>query len=181
MEHKIGSKVLVAFGTKYGSTARVAEEIASALRQKGYQADVLDLRSGEDGDPGTYDLVIVGSSIIGGAWSPAAEEFLDRHRDALSTRRVALFACCGDVMFDPDHLEAHRQRYLVNVAARAGIASPCGLGLFGGVLDFGRYGFLLKPFLNGRRQNLERRGVDLSKPYDLRDWETIREWAGSLA
>ena len=38
-------KALVAFGTKYGSTEKVAEEIAAVLRAEGNAVTVLDLRT----------------------------------------------------------------------------------------------------------------------------------------
>jgi menaquinone-dependent protoporphyrinogen oxidase len=172
-------KALVAFGTRYGSTARVAQEIASVLAARGLEVKVLDLRQDTEGVEG-YDLVVAGSSIVMGSWSKEALRFLQSNRTVLVGRKIALFACCGDVMLNPGAVTEQRKRYLEDVADRFGIPKDSPLGLFGGELDFNKYGFLLKTFLNGQRRILEARGIDPGRPYDFRDWEVIRRWAGSL-
>jgi menaquinone-dependent protoporphyrinogen oxidase len=173
-------KVLVAFGTKYGSTAEVAEEIAKVLRREGAEATVRDLRAKVPVDIEGFDIVVIGSGIIAGSWTPEAMRFLEAVRDARSGMSVALFACCGDIVLKRSPLEECRKRYLVDVASRMGISEPLSLGLFGGVLDFERYGFLVKAVLRGARKNIEAQGVDLSRPYDLRNWDEIDDWARSL-
>lgn len=173
-------RALVAFGTTYGSTAKVAEEIAKVLRCEGTETTVWDLRAKLKEDINGFDLVVVGSGIIAGSWTPEALRFLETRGSALAGRSVALFACCGDVVLKRSPIEDCRKRYLVEVASRTGISDPLALGLFGGVLDFERYGFLVKAVLNGTRKNIEAQGIDLSRPYDFRNWEEIDDWARSL-
>ncbi len=172
-------KALVAFGTRYGSTVRVAEEIASVLAARGWQVEVADLRH-DAPEVGANDLVVAGSCIVMGSWSKEALCFLQSNRGALEGKKVALFACCGDVMLNPGASAGQRKRYLEDVADQFNIPKDGPMGLFGGELDFSKYGFLLKTFLNGQRKSLEARGIDPGKPYDFRDWEAIRRWAGSL-
>jgi menaquinone-dependent protoporphyrinogen IX oxidase len=59
--------------------------------------------------------------------------------------------------------------------------TPLNTALFGGELDFNKYGFLIKAVLKDDRRHIESGGVDLSKPYDYRDWDAIRAWARSVA
>ena len=172
-------RALVAFGTKYGSTVQVADEIAKVLRAKGAQVDVVDLRNGGAKDVAAYDLVIAGSGIQVGQWSKEAQEFLEANAKAMAGRRVALFACCGDVVFQKGPIEESRKKYLDDVAAKYGLTGA-DMALFGGVLDFSKYGFLVKAILNGAKKDFERKGVDMTRPYDFRDWDQIRSWAGSL-
>lgn len=177
-------KALVAFGTKYGSTARVADEIATVLRGMGVTTDVRDLRRGGGPDPAAYDLLVLGSSIVMGGWSKGALRFLERNGPAVSGKRVALFACCASVLTDPGRVEEHERKYLAEVAARFGIAEPVAMGLFGGEIDFGKYGFLTKAVVRSVMRDplrdLEGRGIDIERPYDFRDWDAIRRWARSL-
>ncbi len=178
-------RALVAYGTKYGSTSKVAEKIASSIEANGVDAIVLDLRKARRSGVEGFDMVVVGSSIIMDKWSKSALEFLDRNRDALSTKKVALFACSGNSYTNPEKIEQYRKIYLDDVAARFGIASSAPKALFGGEIDFRRYGPLTKAIvrsvwrdtLNGLRE----KGVDLSKPFDFRDWDAIGRWAESLA
>ncbi len=175
-------KALVAYGTKYGSTEKVAEEISSVIRDGGSAATVLDLRSRKHLDIDGFDLVIVGSGICIGSWSKGAQRFLEENRGKLAGKRVALFACSGDMIFGRSTIEECQRMYLDDVAKKYGIENPVSTALFGGEMDFDKYGFLVKAVLKkvGASKNLEDKGVDLSKPYDFRDWDEIRRWAKSL-
>lgn len=184
-EGQTGPSALVAFGTKYGSTSKVAEKIASSLEASGVHASVLDLRRGKRSGVDGYDLVVIGSCIIMDKWSKGALEFLERNRTAMSRKKVALFACSGNSYTNPEKISQYRKTYLDDVAARFGIEGSVPKALFGGEIDFRRYGPLTKAIvrsvwrdtLNGLRE----KGVDLSKPFDFRDWDAIGRWADSLA
>jgi menaquinone-dependent protoporphyrinogen oxidase len=173
---------LIAYGTKYGSTEEVAKEIASNLHREEYPVKVVDLDGQRDIDLEQFDLVVVGSCIIYGSWTKGAVRFLERYHRTLGKKKLAMFACCGDLLLDPDREDEYSQKYLVDMADRYGL-HPMMIGLFGGVLDFGRYSFLVKGILDGGkvgRTDLKEKGIDPSVLYDLRDWSIIREWASEL-
>ena len=54
-------KILVAYGSKRGSTAEIAERIGETLRQKGLTVDVSDAGTVNDLTP--YNKIILGSSV----------------------------------------------------------------------------------------------------------------------
>lgn len=174
-------KALVAFGTKYGSTARLAEVIGEELRAKGYEVDVLDLRTGPGNGVQGYDLVVVGSSVFIGKWTKEAQEFMEASSPDLAGKKLAMFVSCSDVLF-PEKVKAGHKMYLEDVAARYPGLEPMAMGLFGGVIDFARYGTLTKVLLAGvgTKKALQGRGIDPSRPYDYRNWEEIRAWARDL-
>jgi menaquinone-dependent protoporphyrinogen oxidase len=171
---------LVAFGTRYGSTERVAKEIAAALSSKGIDVKVLDLRSKNKEMVSSYQMVVIGSGILAGSWSKEAQRFLEVNKDNLKGRKVALFACCGDVEFKREQAAEWKKKYVEDVGTKYGI-EPTSTALFGGVLDFEQYGFLVKAILKNTKKIIEERGADPAKPYDFRNWDEIREWAESLA
>ncbi len=175
-------KVLVAYGTRWGSTEAVAKELTSLLRKRGQLTDMLDLGKNETADLEPYDLVIIGSGIAYGSWSKGAVRFLERNSKMLSEKRLAMFACCGDLLFDPSKAEEYERKYLQDVARRYEL-EPFSLGLFGGVIDFERYSFLVKGILsmkNAGKKDMKERGIDPDKPYDFRDWEKIKAWGEGL-
>ena len=172
---------LVAFGTKYGSTEKVADTIADVLRSSGHDVDVVDLRRKSPVDMELYDLVVVGSSIIVGGWSKGAKRFLEENKESLQNRKVAMFVCCSQAYLKPDEREDQMRNFLCNVAESNGI-EPISMGLFGGEMDFDKYGFMVKAVLKkvGVNKELEDAGVDTSQRFDFRDWDQIREWAVGL-
>jgi len=85
------SEVLVAFATKHGGTAGIAEAIGHTLRQSGDLT--VDVRpAGEVRDLDGYRAVIVGSAVYMGKWQEDAIEFLKRFERELRERPVWLFS-----------------------------------------------------------------------------------------
>jgi menaquinone-dependent protoporphyrinogen oxidase len=54
-------RVLVAYATKYGATAEIAEKMGQVLRQAGLPADVLP--ADHVGDLSPYKAVVLGSAV----------------------------------------------------------------------------------------------------------------------
>ncbi|TAL26416.1 MAG: flavodoxin, partial [Nitrospirae bacterium] len=55
------NKILVAYATKYGATAEIAEKIGQVLRDAGFSVDVMIVHSIKDFD--SYDAVVLGSAV----------------------------------------------------------------------------------------------------------------------
>ena len=180
----IGRKALVAYGTKYGSTAKVADLIAASLRAKGIEPTVVDLANANGTNVDGYDLVVVGSCIMMGKWLKHPLEFLEKNRTELAQKEVAMFVTCGDVLTGKESLETYQKKYLDDIAEKYGIVSPYEKALFGGVVDFKAYNPLLRAVIKSiwkdKKKELEAKGVDFAKPYDFRDWDAITAWASTL-
>jgi menaquinone-dependent protoporphyrinogen oxidase len=82
--------VLVAFATKYGTTRRIAEQIASEV--PGGKA--VEIGGDRNPDPARYDLAVVGGPVYAGKILSAVPSFCEANRDALSRVPVALFVSC---------------------------------------------------------------------------------------
>jgi menaquinone-dependent protoporphyrinogen oxidase len=82
--------VLIAFGSKMGGTAGLAEMLAIALERNGVDAEVqpaIVANHVED-----YGAVVVGSALYAGRWQRDARRFVKRNTDALRTRPVFFFS-----------------------------------------------------------------------------------------
>ncbi|MEU3250540.1 flavodoxin domain-containing protein [Streptomyces sp. NPDC006997] len=83
-------KVLVAYGTTNGSTARIAETVAEVLNREGVPAEARPARSVSDA--AAYDAVVVGGALYSGRWHKDARRFVRRHRGELAGRPVWFFS-----------------------------------------------------------------------------------------
>ncbi len=74
-------KVLVAYASRAGSTAEVAQAVAEVLRARsgGDTVDVLPVKIGQRPQP-CYRAVIAGSAIRMGKWLPEAVEFVAKNQ-----------------------------------------------------------------------------------------------------
>lgn len=173
-------KALVVYGTRGGATKAIADEIGKALAEQGYEATVKDARDTKGVDVKAFDLVIVGSSVWAGMWTGKATGFLKANQEALASKKVALFAS-GLAGADPAQREYGMKNYLEKVAAAYPSIKPLSLGLFGGYMDFNSPGLIARFVGGAMKKDLEKKGVDTSKPYDTRDFGTIHAWAVDVA
>lgn len=75
-------QVLVAYATKYGATAEIAEKIGQVLRQAGLHTDVLPTDRVSDLTP--YKAVVLGSAVYMFRWRKEAATFLKANEKALN-------------------------------------------------------------------------------------------------
>lgn len=83
-------QVLVTYGSERGSTAGIAETLAVAIHEHGFDVDVCPVDRVRDVTD--YDAVVVGGALYAGRWHRDARRFVRRHQDALGRRRVWMFS-----------------------------------------------------------------------------------------
>lgn len=158
----MGSRVLVAYATKHGSTREIAEEIGRVLDAAGLEAIVIPARQVTDLAP--YDAVVLGSALYAAHWRRDANRFVTRHLEALRRRPVWLFSSGPlDRSADAGVLPA-----TPTVALTTDPIGARGHRTFGGRL------LADTPGLDPQ--------VLLTHPVgDFRDWAAIRDWAAAIA
>ncbi|MEN6292997.1 MAG: flavodoxin domain-containing protein, partial [Methanobacterium sp.] len=62
-------KVLIVYGTRYGTAAEIAEEIRKVIEREGIEVDLVDSKGIKNYDIPPYDMVIMGSGIKIGKWT----------------------------------------------------------------------------------------------------------------
>ncbi|MEO3859923.1 flavodoxin domain-containing protein [Acrocarpospora sp. B8E8] len=151
-------RVLVAYGTKNGSTASIADIIVTALTAEGVHADARP--AGKVRDVDEYDAVVLGGALYAGRWHRQARGFARRHAKALHGKPVWLFssgplddsADAGQIPPVPQAAEAVRK-----LGAREHTT-------FGGRLTEQASGFIAKAIVrNGR-------GGDFRNPERIEQW-----------
>jgi len=149
-------KVLVAYDTRNGSTADVADAIASRLRESACSVDVV--RAREVRDVERYDALVVGAPLYSGRWLTGGHRLLKRVSRLTADRRpqVAVFAL-GPRVGGPEDWARPRTQFERALAKHPTVA-PVSTALFGGADP---------PRKSPRR--------------DIRDWDAIRTWTDEVA
>lgn len=158
-------KILIAYATRTGSTAKVADAIARRLCDAGLRAEVRPV--GEVGPLDDYDSAVLGSAIRFAAWLPEMIGFLDVNRRRLAEMPVAFFTMHMLALGDDPAAMAERAKY---TAKARDLVTPVEEVFFEGMIDLARLSFL------------DRLAVRLVKSPigDRRNWQRIETWANGL-
>jgi menaquinone-dependent protoporphyrinogen oxidase len=83
-------RVLIAFGSRFGSTEAIARRIADTIHARGADVDVCPVDAVSDVVP--YDAVVLGSGVYDGSWTASATELVRRHAAVLTSKPLWLFS-----------------------------------------------------------------------------------------
>ncbi|UCC18887.1 MAG: flavodoxin domain-containing protein [Promethearchaeota archaeon] len=181
------TKVLIAYGTRYGATKGTAEEIAKILEEEGLEVKVVNLKEENVKDISQFELVIVGSGMKMDMWTSKAKAFLNKFSGELKKKKVALFVSSGgralmEYKGELDEIDRITKKYLESKASKYGL-NPISMNMFGGIWDYNQMGKISRKALDAEKDNFIPAGFKETEPgvYDSRNWDEIREWAKDLA
>lgn len=162
------SRVLVAYGTKRGATAEIAERIGQVLRDADLSVDVLS--AGEVDDLAPYKAVVLGSAVYMFRWRRDAARLLRRNEEALAERPVWLFSSGPMEEGDPVEL-TEGWRFPGKLQPIADRIDAREIVVFHGVMKEEDSGPIERWMIN-----------KIGAAYgDYRDWEAITTWARGIA
>jgi menaquinone-dependent protoporphyrinogen IX oxidase len=87
---------MVIYATKYGSTREYASLIAQKLHTEALRASETNSEA-----VSRADFIVLGSPIYAYSVLPEMEEFLEKERETLAEKPLAVFVVCGDTMWNP--------------------------------------------------------------------------------
>jgi len=181
-------KVLIAYGSRFGSTEEISIKIYEILEEQGIETSLINLKKVKSKDwPSleSFDGVLVGSGIRIGRWTKEAKAFLKKNREELENKSLGLFVSCADAAV-PETIGKARQDYLETTMEELGITAGIH-DAFGGVLDFtksSKMSFIEKKALMAvakQRAGDNISGINGKSRNDFRDWEQIKSFAEKYA
>jgi menaquinone-dependent protoporphyrinogen oxidase len=168
MEHETEYKILVAYASKYGATAEIAEKIVEVLHQASLQTEILPVNRVRDLKP--YKAVILGSAVYFGKWRKEAVKFLKTNEKLLVKRLVWLFSSGPAGEGDPVEL-LNGWRFPTAIQPIVDRIQPRDIVVFHGKVDMDKMTLIEKSMIR-----------NVSAPVgDFRDWDAVNTWATSIA
>ncbi len=160
--------VLVAYATKRGATAEIAERIGRAIEQAGLPAAVLPVDEVSALDE--YSGVVVGSAVYIGRWRKEAVIFLKSHETELARTPAWIFSSgpTGEGKSDAFMDDAPLPK---SVRATAESIHPRDIAIFHGAIDPEQ----LSAF---ERWIVKRVKAPVG---DFREWDDIEAWGTHIA
>lgn len=160
-------KLLVAYASKYGSTAEIAEVVAQELQKREVEVEVKPV--GQVNNLEGYDGFVIGSALYAGGWLKPAADFLRSHEEILAGRPVWLFSSGPTGEGDPNEILGG---WIIpeDLTGTVERIKPREIMLFHGKID-------LEKLSSGEKMVIQSVKATVG---DYRDWLVIRSWARLL-
>ena len=166
----MNERVLVAHGSKFGSTAEIAQAIGTTLPVAWLEVDVKRAREVRSLEP--YRAVVLGSAVYMARWRRDAMRLLRRRRGDLAQREVWVCSSgpVGEEKGEPDEKQERwtGPKRVQQLAAQIGAQKHV---VFGRCVSENAGGFL--------RKNMARNTPPESR--DRQGWAAIEAWAKRIA
>ncbi len=166
-----GNKVLVAYDSKHGSTALIAETIGDVLCENGCRVDIRLAVTVDE--IAAYDAIVLGSPLYYSNFLPGALSFLERHRSVLAGKKVAVFAVSTSVDKETGMVNQNVER-LVNSSVLSKFPELTVIEPIG--LLPGKYFY--REIFPVEVINLRQTGLE--EPGDLLNFDIVKAWAEGL-
>lgn len=160
--------ILIAYASKYGSTAQIAENIALRLKKAGLEPKVMN--AGDVKNLEGYSAVVLGSAVYAGNWLKEAADFLAKFKQGLALCPVWIFSAGPTGKGDPVE-QMNGWRFPEVLKPLADSIHPRDIAFFHGTLDIEKLRFAEKLIVRALK----------APAGDFRDWETINAWADDIA
>jgi len=178
------SKILILYGTRYGATKEISDEIEKVIQEKGiatesYNLKEVNLKNIPPLDQ--YDGIIIGTGIKMGMWTKTVKSFIQKRKKELKQMETSMgfYVCCGEAQ---NNISKAIEKYITPKLEKIGIQSAL-IDAFGGVYDL-REGSPVTGMTRKIIIGIMKKEEGIENPegemYDYRDWEQIKNYANQF-
>ena len=165
--------VLVIYATTHGHTPKIARRIADALRHQDGEVDLLDASKSGDADPGGYDAVVAGGSVLVGRHQRELVDWVKANRKAL-TECPSAFSVSLIAADDTDEAGEATQKCIDDFIDETGW-KPARTISIAGALQYREYDLFMRTLM---RLKMRAGGhpTDASQDYEYTDWDSVERF-----
>jgi menaquinone-dependent protoporphyrinogen oxidase len=171
------SRILFLYHGVYGHTLKICEFLKTELAALGDDAVVRPLVDGAL-DAAGFDAVVIGASIRHGKHNPAVVEFVRAEKPLLDSKPSAFFSV-SLVARKPAKNTPETNPYVKAFLARSPW-KPRLVGVFGGVLDYQRYGPFDRHVIRFIMR-ITKGPTDLHTSTEFTNWDEVKRFAGRIS
>jgi menaquinone-dependent protoporphyrinogen oxidase len=171
------ARILFLYHGVYGHTLKICGVMRDELVRAGHVAEVRPLLDGPQ-DAADFDAIVIGASIRHGKHNPAVYAFIEQHRALLEAKPSAFFSVslvARKPHKNTPETNPYMQKFLGLTTWR-----PRLLAVFGGVLDYQRYGVMDRHIIRFIMR-LTGGPTDLHTDVEFTPWDEVRAFAGKVA
>jgi menaquinone-dependent protoporphyrinogen oxidase len=171
------ARIVMPFWGEYGQTKRICERVRSVIAPSGHTAEIVPIQECRLG-PNDCDAILIGASIRHGKHDPSVLQFILQHQPLLESTPSAFFSV-SLIARKPTRNTPETNPYVKAFIARSPW-KPSLVGVFGGELDYQRYG-LFNRYVIRLIMKINRGPTDLNTKVEFTDWDAVTGFAGRFA
>jgi menaquinone-dependent protoporphyrinogen oxidase len=171
-------RTLIAFSSVDGQTRKISLRLKELLERDGQQVVLVEIGAQAAVDDGPFDRIIIGASVRYGKYRPDVYAFIDRHRAAIEAAQNGFFSV-NLVARKPGRATAESNPYIGKLVQKSGW-SPKHVGVFAGMLDYPRYGFLDRQVIR-LIMWITSGPTDPTVREEFTDWQAVESFAALFA
>jgi menaquinone-dependent protoporphyrinogen IX oxidase len=176
-------KVLVLYGTRYGTTKGISDEIEKLIKEKGIATESYNLKENplkKIPPLKNYNGVLLGTGIMMGRWTKAFKNFVKKRKSEINEIQdnIGFYVCCGEAS-EKSKINTAINKYITLKLEDLGL-NPALVDAFGGAYDLTEgsaiTGMMRKIVIGIMKDEY---GVPdpEGKLHDFRDWDQIKDFA----
>jgi menaquinone-dependent protoporphyrinogen oxidase len=169
------SRILIAYGTSEGQTAKIAARLVEAIRAQGHEAFTVDIAR-EAPAPAGYQAVIVGASVHKGKHQRWVVDYVRRNRPALEHLPSGFFSVSLAIQDGTQKGRREAEGYVETFVQETGWY-PEKVGLFAGALVYTKYNVLLRWIMRRIARSKGSRDLDTKRDYVYTDMDAVQRFA----
>lgn len=171
-------KTLILFSTRDGQTREIAAFLASELKERGVDADIMNLHRASDIAWEHYNRVVIGASIRYGHFHSKVESFIKKHVQTLNALPSAFYSV-NLVARKPDKRTPQTNNYTRKFLLHSPW-QPDRCAVFAGALRYPRYRWYDR-FMIRLIMKMTGGETDTHKEMVYTDWEQVAHFAQEIA
>ena len=167
------ASVIMVYSTTDGHTLKICKRLGEVIEQQGHEVTIEELNPGADIDLGPYERIVIGASIRYGKHKPAVADFIERNAEQLRAKRGAFFSV-NAVARKPD-TNPYVRKFLKSISWQ-----PPLVGVFGGKIDYAKYGFVDKTMIRFIMWMMKG-PTDPNSVTEFTDWDAVDAFGQRIA
>jgi menaquinone-dependent protoporphyrinogen oxidase len=172
------ASVIMVYSTTDGHTLKICRRLGEVIGQQGHEVTIQELKPGADIDLGPYERIVIGASIRYGKHKPAVADFIERNAEQLQAKRGAFFSV-NAVARKPEKRDPDTNPY-VRKFLKSISWQPSLVGVFGGKIDYAKYGFVDKTMIRFIMWMMKG-PTDPNSVTEFTDWDAVDAFGHRVA
>ncbi|MEG0309209.1 MAG: flavodoxin domain-containing protein [Clostridium sp.] len=165
-------KILILYGSKYGTTEECARKLKSYLHG---DIDLVNIKENKGVKLANYTKIIIGGSVYAGMFNKDIKKFLENNKSELAQKYLGIYMCCMS------HGEKVKEQLEQNIPKEILDAAKIKES-FGGAFKFSKMNFFEKMIIKMIAKKDENIGtVDGKKDIYKIDQEAISKFAVAMS